>query len=118
MDAEWTVEQYRFANGHRPFDSFMRTLSRAALTETFALRRRLSRADVLRPPLSKALGGGLFELRGPACGVRLFYVFRPGRRVVILDGYLKKRQDFPRGVLLLMRKYKADLEINDDSTKV
>ena len=118
MDADWTVEQYRFANGHKPFASFMRMLSGDALAETFALRRRLSRADLLRPPQSKALGRGLFELRGPECGVRLFYVFRPGRRVVILDGYLKKRQDSPRGVLLLMRKYKADLEIKDESTKV
>jgi hypothetical protein len=118
MDANWTVEQYRFTNGHKPFQSFTRTLSDDALAETFALRRRLSRADVLRPPLSKALGRGLFELRGPACGVRIFYVFRPGRRVVILDGYLKKRQDIPPGVLSLMRRYKADLEMNDDSTKI
>lgn len=43
MDAEWTVEQYRFANGHKPFDSFMRTLSDDALAEAFALRRRLGR---------------------------------------------------------------------------
>jgi putative component of toxin-antitoxin plasmid stabilization module len=118
MDADWAVEQYRFANGHKPFDSFMRTLSDDALAETFALRRRLRRADVLRPPLSKALGSGLFELRGLKCGVRLFYVFRPRNRVVILDGYLKKRQDIPHGVLLRMRKYKADLEINNESTKI
>jgi hypothetical protein len=116
MDADWSVEQYRFPNGHKPFESFMRTLSPEALAETFALRRRLRLANVLRPPLSKALGRGLFELRGPACGVRLFYVFRPGHRVVILDGYLKKRQDIPRGVL--MRKYQADLEINNESTKI
>ena len=37
-----------------------------------------------RRPQSGALGDGLFELRGKQ--VRLFYVFLPGRLIVLLDG--------------------------------
>lgn len=118
MDADWTVEQYQFPNGQRPFESFMRTLSRDAFREAVALRRMLRHAHALRPPQSKALGHGLLELRGKRCGVRIFYVFRPGCRVVILDGYLKKRQDIPGSVLRQMRKYKADLEVSDESTEI
>jgi putative component of toxin-antitoxin plasmid stabilization module len=57
---------------------------------------------------SKPLGEGLFELRtGP---VRLFYAFRPGRRIVLLDGMLKKRQEIPPGVLKRLRRYQRALE--------
>lgn len=118
MDADWSVELYRFSNGRTPFEGFMLALSRDARREASALRDVLRWAHVLREPQSKSLGRGLFELRGPRCGVRIFYVFRPGRRVVILDGRLKKRQDIPVGVLRLMRRYKADLENRDESKKI
>jgi phage-related protein len=118
MDANWTVVPYRFANGQVPYEGFLDALPSDARKEALALQSLLQRAHVLRMPLSKALARGLFELRGPRCGVRIFYVFRPGRRVVILDGYVKKRQDIPCGVLRLMRKYKADLERNDESKEI
>jgi phage-related protein len=55
----------------------------------------------LREPRSKALDGGLFELRGTR--VRIYYGFLPGRRAVLVGGYVKKRTDTPSGVLRLMR---------------
>ena len=115
MDAGWTVEQYRFPNGQTPYEAFLRALSDDARGEALALQRLLQRVHAPKEPQSKALGGGLFELRGARYGVRIFYVFRPGRRVVILDGFVKKRQDIPPVVLRLMRKYKANLESNDES---
>ncbi|MGH7860545.1 MAG: type II toxin-antitoxin system RelE/ParE family toxin, partial [Candidatus Binatia bacterium] len=60
------------------------------------------RGNTLRQPESKALGEGLFELRGTQ--VRMFYVFRPGRRAVLIDGIVKKRRDIPADVLERMRK--------------
>jgi hypothetical protein len=71
MDADWSVELYRFSNGRTPFEGFVLALSRDA-----------------------------------------------GRRVVILDGRIKKRWDIPVGVLRLMRGYKADLESRDESKKI
>ncbi len=49
---------------------------------------------------------GLFELRGKE--VRLFYRFRPGRRVVLLDGEIKKRNEIPKRVLARVRGYLKD----------
>lgn len=43
-------------------------------------------------PNAKNLGGGLYELRGTQ--IRIFYCFR-GRRIVLLDGTIKKRMDIP-----------------------
>lgn len=118
MDADWTLEQYRFPNGQVPYDSFVRALPPDVRREAVALQRLLKRAQVLREPQSKALGRGLFELRELKYGVRIFYVFRPGYRVVVLDGYVKKRQDIPARVLRLMRRYKADLESNDETQEI
>jgi phage-related protein len=118
MDADWTIKLYQFSNGRQPFEDFMLALSRDARREASTLYELLKWAHVLREPQSKSLGRGLFELRGQRCGVRIFYVFRPARRIVILDGHLKKRQDIPVGVLRLMRKYKADLESRDDSKEI
>jgi hypothetical protein len=115
MDADWTVEQYELPSGQRPFERFVRTLSGIAKVRATSVRKPLTQGHALRLPQSRALGRGLFELRDP-CGVRVFYVFRPGRRVMILGGYLKKRQDIPERVLRTMRNYQADVEANDEST--
>jgi hypothetical protein len=52
------------------------------------------------------LGDGLFELRGKQ--VRLFYVFLPGRLIVLLDGEVKKRDDIPPRTLARMRVLQAE----------
>ena len=59
-------------------------------------------------PRSKSLGNGLFEARGKQ--VRLFYVFRPGFRIVFLDGMLKKRGDIPDRVMRRLRKMQGEVE--------
>lgn len=56
----------------------------------------------MREPRSKSLSGGLFELRGRA--IRIYYGFRPGREVVLLGGYVKKRTDTPADLLRLMAR--------------
>ncbi len=55
----------------------------------------------LGEPRSKSLNEGLFELRGTR--VRMYYGFLPGRRAVLVGGYVKKRTDTPGDVLRLMR---------------
>lgn len=60
----------------------------------------------LRMPHSRALGGGLFELRPRWRGGigRAFYCFIIGRRVVILHAFLKKSQDTPDQELRIARR--------------
>jgi hypothetical protein len=83
--------------------------------EVFALVKLLEeRGNTLRRPHSGALGGGLFELRGKE--VRLFYVFRPGREAVLLDGEIKKRSDVPRKTLTRLRGYQRELARRSGTT--
>ena len=60
----------------------------------------------LRMPHSRALGGGLFELRprGREGIGRVFYCFVVGQRVVILHAFVKKTQETPEQELKIARK--------------
>ena len=47
-----------------------------------------------RPPLSKPLGDGLFELRHVGkLNTRVIYFFTKGRRIVVVHGIRNKRQE-------------------------
>lgn len=49
-----------------------------------------------RPPLSKAIGAGLFELRHVGkLNARVFYFFMSGRRIVAVHGIRNKGQAIP-----------------------
>ncbi len=65
------------------------------------------RGNLLRAPVSQALGDGLFELRGDQ--VRICYVFKPGRRIVLLDGMVKKRGKLPSEFLRRVRDLKRQI---------
>ena len=65
------------------------------------------RGNQVREPKSKAIGGGLFELRGHQ--VRLLYAFRPGKRVVIFDGTIKKQDALPADLVRRVERMLAAL---------
>ncbi|MGH7813598.1 MAG: type II toxin-antitoxin system RelE/ParE family toxin [Candidatus Binataceae bacterium] len=100
---DWTVAEHTTPAGDSCFAAFVESLEdpkdiKDAAVLTGALR---ALGNLLREPRSKALGGGLFELRGTR--VRIYYGFMPGRRVVLLGGYVKKRTDTPPDAIRLMR---------------
>jgi hypothetical protein len=91
----WTLEEYRTQAGNSCIRHFIEGLTnRQDRKEAAALIKILhERGNLLREPLSESLGEGLFELRGDQ--VRICYAFRPGRRIVLLDGIVKKRGRLP-----------------------
>ena len=94
----WTIGQYARDDGEAPVESFINGLPakvrakvRAALTHLGEVGNRVV------APLSKPLGEGLHELR-VSLGhheVRILYAFRPGQRIVLLHGFLKKTRPIP-----------------------
>jgi len=42
--------------------------------------------------------------------VRIFYVFRPGNRIVLLDGMLKKRTDIPDRMMRRLRRLQGEVQ--------
>ena len=109
----WTVEWYRTGRGDAPILLFLADLEGAVKDEAAALLRlAATRGHRLREPHSKSLGEGLMELRGKR-GVRILYIFRPGRRIVVLDGIVKKRWNIPASVLDRVRAYQRAVEAAD-----
>jgi len=67
----------------------------------------------LRMPHSRAMGGGLFELRahGKEGLGRAFYCFVIGRRIIVLHAFIKKTQRSPQRELDIARRRRQ--EVND-----
>ena len=66
----------------------------------------------VRMPHSRALGGGLFELRPRGAeGIgRAMYCFLVGRRVVVLHAFVKKTQAAPQKDLDLARRRMKEVQ--------
>ena len=62
-------------------------------------------------PHSKQVESGLWELRGHQ--VRIFYTFRPDRRIALLDGIIKKQDEIPRDVLDRLRNMAQEIRALD-----
>ena len=108
----WVIDEYTTAAGERPVVAFLTQLTGRSKSEAGALITLLAkRGNALRMPHSKALGAGLLELRGRQ--VRLFYVFRPGRRITLLDGMIKKRDAIPPAVLARVRQIQRLIAAED-----
>ena len=77
------------------------------LTEAMALYG----AD-LRMPHSRAMGGGLFELRpkGPEGIGRVFYCTQVGKTIVVLHSFVKKTQETPDTEMRMARKRLKDVQ--------
>ena len=105
----WTVEWHTTARDRRPLRTFLEGLAGRNREEAIALIELVGRwGNPLRPPRSRPLGDRLFELRGHE--VRIFYTFRPGCRILLLDGIVKKRDQIPQDALALVRPYQSEAE--------
>ncbi len=110
--SEWAIEWYREGDGDPPLRAFLDDLTGRNRKEAIALMEMLQKwGDQLRAPRSGPLGKGLFELRGHQ--VRIFYIFRRGRRVVLLDGIIKKQDRIPQAALDRIRHYQQKIKAMD-----
>lgn len=110
---KWRIEEYTAPNGEKPALTFLMGLQGKNKRQAVALLQLLEeRGNTIRPPQSKAVETGLFELRGHQ--VRIFYVFLPGQRIVLLDGMIKKQDEISPAVLKRVRAYRQAL---DDAEK-
>ncbi len=101
----WIIDAFRTEQGEALVQAFIASLTGRDRDEAFALVKLLEeQGNELRRPQSGILREGLFELRGKQ--IRIFYMFLPGRRAMLLDGEIKKRQDIPPKTLKRVRGYR------------
>jgi phage-related protein len=93
---EFTVEFYETAAGQCPVRQFLDELKLSDPGDFAAVvagLARLRNRQCHREPLSKALGGGLFELRHVGkLNTRVVWFFAKGRRIITVHGIRNKGQ--------------------------
>src|SRR5437016_12667566 len=96
---EFTVEFYVSAEGRAPVQEFLDGLAHSDPDDfvvVLAGLAKLRNRAYHRPPLSKAIGDGLFELRHVGkLNTRVLYFFMWGRRIVAVHGIRNKGQAIP-----------------------
>src|SRR5438552_2983488 len=109
---QFTVEFYETDAGKCPVQEFLLKL-KATDPDDFAAvaagLEKLRYRQYHREPLSKALGGGLFELRHVGkLTTRVLWFFRKGRRIIAVHGVRNKGQAIPRRDMDAARKRMRD----------
>jgi phage-related protein len=103
----WTIDYYseevRLEIDALPADIRASYTRLAELLEEFGLD--------LRMPHSRAMGGGLFELRprGREGIARVFYCMKVGKRIIMLHSFIKKRQETPKRELDIARRRQKEV---------
>jgi phage-related protein len=96
---EFTVEFYESAAGRCPVREFLDELKASDPGDFAAVvagLAKLRHRQYHRPPLSKPVGDGLFELRHVGkLNTRVLYFFVKGRRIVTVHGIRNKGQQIP-----------------------
>jgi phage-related protein len=95
----FTVEFYVNAGGRSPVREFLDELRQSDPDDFAAVLAGLAKLrnrQYHREPLSKALGGGLFELRHVGkLNTRVLWFFVKGRRIIAVHGIRNKGQAIP-----------------------
>ena len=96
---EFKVEFYETASGRCPVKDFLEELKRSDFgdfTAVVAGLAKLRNRQYHRPPLSKALDEGLYELRHVGkLNTRVLYFFMQGRRIIAVHGIRNKAMKIP-----------------------
>ena len=105
------VEFCQLPNGREPVREFLMGLEikmRAKLVDTISLLQ--DNGFELREPYSKHLTEGIFELRAKvgSDATRVLYFFYLNRRIILTNGFVKKKQKTPAGEIEKARRYRAD----------
>jgi phage-related protein len=96
---EFSVEFYETADGRSPVLDFLEELRQSDAPDHAAVLHglvKLRNRQYHREPLSKALGGGLFELRHVGkLNTRVIWFFVKDRRIIAVHGIRHKSQAIP-----------------------
>ena len=109
---EFAVEFYETADGRSPVQEFLGELEQSDPDDFAAVLAGLAKLrnrQYHREPLSKALGGSLFELRHVGkLNARVLWFFVKGRRIVAVHGIRNKGQAIPARDLDTARERMSD----------
>lgn len=110
------IKFYKDNSGKSPVEEFLFELvksNRVLLAQTLKGIEKLKNKAYHRQPLSKYLELGLWELRIKSGTniLRIIYTFTKGQRIILLHGFIKKKQKTPMNDLEEARKRLKEIKI-------
>jgi phage-related protein len=109
---DFTVEFYVTAAGSCPVQKFLDELKASDPGDFVAMLaglQKIRNSQYHRPPLCKALGDDLFELRHVGkLNTRILWFFMKGRRIIAVHGIRNKGQAIPKRDLQTARERRKD----------
>ena len=107
------IEFYTLPNGKRPVEGFLDSLPvKMRIKALDSLDLLEEYGNQLRPPYTKALKDGIFELRIQFSSdiSRIFYFFYDDNKIIVTNGFIKKTHKTPKKKKKKALKYKKDYE--------
>lgn len=105
------IEMYAEEDGRSPVEEFIESCDLKMQAKIFQFVALLEdKGAALRPPYSKHIEEGIFELRIQQGGntSRVLYFFVIGDIAVLTNGFIKKSQKTPRSEIALAKKRRND----------
>jgi len=113
----WDIVLYKTVNGDCPVEVFIDSIDDPKLKAKILRDLDLleEKGNLLGEPHSKPIKdsrGSLFELRSKQSSniTKIFYYFRKGRKIVLLNGFVKKANKTPQSEMIIAFAYKKDWE--------
>ena len=111
---KFKIEFYENIEGRCPVQDFLEDLKHTAPIDFAVILAGLDKLKLReyhRPPLSKAIGDGLYELRHVGrLNTRIFYFFAYSKRIVLVHGILTKGRKISGRERQVALKRKLDWE--------
>jgi phage-related protein len=109
---EFKIEFYETRSGRCPVHEFLERLKEGDPDDFAAVMAGLAKLrdrQYHRPPLSKSIGGDLFELRHLGkLNTRVLYFFGRGQRIILVHGIRNKATKISKGDRKVAQERKAD----------
>ena len=113
----WKIEFYKTVNGAVPAEDFLDSIEIVKLKAKMIRELDLLEefGNQLREPHTKLVvddRASLFELRAQQSSniSRIFFFFREGKKIILLNGIVKKQDKTPPEAIDLAYSYKKDYE--------
>lgn len=105
---DFTIEFYKGVSGKNPIEEFLTDLYKKnpiLSAQTIKGIEKLRQKVFHREPFTKHLEKNLYELRIKSGNniVRILFTFGKGQRVILLHGFVKKKQKIPEKELEIAR---------------
>ncbi len=111
--AKFEVIFYEKENGDCPVEDFINSLDLKMRVKIIGLLELLEeKGNQLREPYSKSIDDGIFEIRCQAGNniTRILYFFYYEGKIILTNGFVKKRQKTPKEEIKLAKERRADFK--------